>query len=215
MERTSNRYQIIQARPFRHVHDDNPRLTVERLSTDCLDVRELHRADLFRHRELAIRLSLRWPGIVQMRTSPHLIQIELRNQLVPQIIRISWTRCHYGGFRPWLHCPYCDGRAAKLLRGLAGYGCRRCVGNPVYATQRKSTDSRRHFQACKLRLRLGGVASLTAPFPERPSGMHRRTYLRLRHHGEQLEAGLSERLRNKPADYANLGHYCRLDFQMI
>jgi hypothetical protein len=103
--------------------------------------------------------------------------------------------------------PFCQRRVAKLFNGFAGYCCRVCVGNPPYASQTKSAQSRRHFEACKLRLRLGGNASLDAPFPERPKGMHRRTYARLKHRAEQLEAQISSLLRAKAPDYPNLVYY--------
>jgi hypothetical protein len=32
--------------------------------------------------------------------------------------------CHFGGFRPWLHCPHCERRVARLFKGFAGYFCR-------------------------------------------------------------------------------------------
>ena len=188
-----------------HVHID--RSTVEKLAVDCLDVRELQRAGIFRDNWVTLPMvSFRWPAITQMRVARYLIQLELQNQVVPQQIRVSWTRCHYGGARPWLHCP-CGRRVAKLLKGLGGYYCRQCFDSPRYASQTKSTQGRLHFEACKLRLRLGGVASLTEPFPERPRGMHRKTYARLRRRAEELEAGLSSRLRSKPADYASLVYY--------
>jgi hypothetical protein len=76
-----------------------------------------------------------------------------------QRVRVSWTRCHLGGWRPWMHCPYCQARVAKLLNGLGGYCCRACIGNPLYACQAKSSHGRRHFEICKIRLQLGGVAS--------------------------------------------------------
>jgi hypothetical protein len=191
------------------------RPTVEKLADDCLDVRELQRAGIFRDGWVTLRPFLRWSGIVQMRAARYLIQLELSNQVTPQQIRVSWTRCHFGGDRPWLHCSFCKRRVAKLFHGMGAYFCRPCIGNPIYASQAKSTQSRRHFEACKLRLRLDGIASLTAPFPERPRGMHRKTYARLRHRGEKLEAGLSARLRAKPADYPNLIYYLPSDFQLI
>jgi hypothetical protein len=107
-------------------------------------------------RWVTLRPSLRWPRIERMRAARYLIQLELRDQVVHQQIRVSWTGCRFGGARPWLHCPYCQRRVAILVRALAGYSCRNCAGHPVYACQSKSTQARRHFEACKLRLRLGG-----------------------------------------------------------
>jgi hypothetical protein len=87
---------------------------------------------------------------------------------------------------------------------MGGYFCRACLGNPVYACQAKSTHSRQHFEACKLRLKLGGEASPLASLPDRPRGMHRKTYNRIcaRIHG--LESQLPRRVRHKSADYTNL-----------
>jgi hypothetical protein len=137
---------------------------VEKLAVDCLDVRELHRIGIFGDGWITLRPLLRWPAVVKMRAARYLIQLELRNQVVPQQIRVSWTPCHYGGARPWLHCT-CGLRVAKLFKGLGGYYCRQCFDNPRYACQSKSTQGRLHFEACKLRLRLGGEASLSAPVP--------------------------------------------------
>jgi hypothetical protein len=106
-----------------------------------------------------------------------------------------------------MHCPHCQTRVAKLYRGLGGYFCRPCVGNPAYASQRLSAQGRAHYKANKLRLNLGGDAHLTAPFPERPRRMHRRTYDRLLKLGTNLEAGLSLRLKAREPDYPSLIAY--------
>jgi hypothetical protein len=184
------------------------RTTIEKLATDCLDVRDLQRAGLLQGPWVIFEPFLRWPNIQRIRAARYLILLELRNKVVPQQVLVSWTRCHFGGARPWLHC-LCGRRVAKLFHGMGGYFCRPCIGNPPYASQTKSAQSRPHFEACKLRLRIGGVASLTAPFPERPRGMHRKTYARLRRRAERWEAGLSKRIRTKPTDYANLVYYFR------
>ena len=183
------------------------RLTVEKLGDDAIDVRELYRAGLLKGPWVTVRPSFRWPGIVQIRAARYLVQLELCNQVVPQQIRVSWTGCHFGGARPWLQCPFCKRRVAKLYRGLGGYCCRPCIGNPPYTSQTKSTQGRRHFEACKLRLSLNGNASLTQPFPERPRRMHRTTYARILSRAEALEADLSPRMRKRAVDYQNLVYY--------
>ena len=106
-----------------------------------------------------------------------------------------------------MHCPHCQRRVAKLYEGFGGYFCRGCVGNPPYAGQALTTHARPHFQACKLRLRLGGEASPTAPLPERPRRMHQRTYERQKHRLLKLEGGLSRRVRSREPDYPNLVAY--------
>ena len=110
--------------------------------------------------------------------------------------------------RPWLHCPHCHRRVAKLYRALAGYCCRICIGNPPYASQTKSATGRRHFALCKLRIRLGGDAKpRSRGMPDRPRGMRRKKYKILRARIEGLEWVLAKRLRLKRPDYANLACY--------
>jgi hypothetical protein len=182
------------------------RTTIEKLGGDCLDVGTLRRLGIFGNTRRSWS-AFRWPDIAVIRADRYSLELEMPRK-VSQQIRVSWTRCRFGwGLRPWLHCPFCQRRVAKLFNGLAGYCCRACVGNPPYASQTKSTQSRRHFEACKLRVRLGGSPSLIVPFPERPKGMHRRTYARLKHRAEHLEARISSRLRAKPPDYPNLVYY--------
>ena len=78
------------------------RTTVEHLS-DYIDVREFYRAGLLDRPCVAKWSSFRWPKIELMRTDSSLIYIELRNQVTPQFINVSWTYCHFGGYRPWIH----------------------------------------------------------------------------------------------------------------
>jgi hypothetical protein len=182
-------------------------LTVEKLFHDCLDVRFLRRKGFFDDGWVTLGPSLKWPHIARMRLARYLLTLDLRGHSVPQHVRVSWSKVHLGGERPWLHCTHCERRVARLYRGLAGYFCRACVGNPPYASQWLGAQGRAHDQACKLRLRLNGEARLSTPFPERPRGMHRRTYLRLRQEGMRLEAGLSKRMRTRFPDYASLVAY--------
>jgi len=119
------------------------RLTVEELAKDTLDVRELNRAGLMTDDWITLRPSLRWPRIATMSLARYRILVDLRNQSVPQSIQVSWTRCHFGGFRPWLRCPHRERRVARLFKGLAGYFCRACCGNPIYESQRRSPEGAR------------------------------------------------------------------------
>ncbi len=156
-----------------------PRLTVEKLVNNALDVRELHRAGLLAGPWFTLRPSLRWPSIVTMRVARYRLQIGLRHQSVPQSIEVSWTRCNYGGDRPWLHCPYCERRVMRLFKGFGGYCCRTCCGNPIYESQRRSTKARAYLQAYRLRQRLDGSRPVVDALPPRPLGMTRKTYERL------------------------------------
>ena len=182
-------------------------LTVERLSMDCLDVRYLKRLGLLTDERLSLSGGFRWPALQRIISERYWLTLELGRQEIAQNVRVSWTRCHIGGWRPWLHCPYCDKRVAKLLKGLGGYSCRACIGNPRYASQTKSRHGRKHFELCKIRLQLNGEASPLKPFPERPRGMHRKRYLRMKARALELEQDLPAKLRSKPVDYRNLVYY--------
>jgi hypothetical protein len=186
----------------RNPSDD--RLTIEKLARDCLDVRFLKRHGFLEGGWVTVGPSLRWPRIARLRIARYLIILDLQGRSVPQHIRVSWTKMHLGGERPWVHCPHCKKRVDKLYSGLGGYFCRACVGNPPYATQQLSPGGRAHFKACKVRLLLGGEVQLARPFPDRPRHMHRRTYDRLRREGMTLEAGLSQRMRRRFPDCASL-----------
>ncbi len=90
---------------------------------------------------------------------------------------ISWTPCHLGGERPWLHCPSCTRRVAKLYGG-AVFTCRHCM-HLNYPSQQASKRDRALAQAWTLRRRLGcddGPFEYPAEYIRRPKGMHRATF---------------------------------------
>ena len=185
---------------------DITRPTVERLSSDSLDVRELKKFGLLRDQRMILQ-GLRWPALSRIVSSRHWLELDFAGRDTMQRVRVSWTRCHLGGRRPWMHCPYCEKRVAKLLKGMGGYCCRACIGNPFYACQAKSSHGRRHFGICKIRLQLNGYASLLEPFPERPRGMHQKRYERMKARALALEMDLPPKLRGKTVDYGNLVYY--------
>ncbi len=104
---------------------------------------------------------------------------------VEQRVPITWTACHLGGRRPWFICSvysngrYCGRRVAVLYAGGQLFACRRCY-RLAYESQREGLNNRGLGRAQKIRMRLGGSANMLAPFPDKPKGMHRRTYCKLR-----------------------------------
>jgi len=107
---------------------------------------------------------------------------EFFNQTVP----LAWTKCPFGGKRPWFVCTayargrYCGRRVAKLyLGGINGFACRHCYGL-AYASQQESARYRGISRSRKIRMQLGGTANLLDPFPNKLRRMHWRTYQRLR-----------------------------------
>ena len=166
------------------------RMTVEKLANECLAARDLQSAGLLQGPWVTVRPSLRWPGVERMRAARYLVILELRHHPVPQQIRISWTPCHFGGARPWLHCTYCDRRVARMFKGMGGYYCRDCIGNPIYESQRRSKKARAYLKAFRLRQGLGGSRPVLDPLPERPYRMKRVTYNRICADIQRLERPL-------------------------
>lgn len=99
-------------------------------------------------------------------------------QFTSQTIEVECTSCHYGGERPWFLCPEdgCGKRIAHLLFIDGRFICRVCRGRS-YASQKKSKMARAFSQGRKIRKRLGGIFNTCLdPFPDKPKGMHWKTY---------------------------------------
>jgi hypothetical protein len=167
-----------------------PRLTVEELAVDCIDVRELNRKGLLKDRSVTLRPLLRWPQIATMRADRYMIQLNFCNLVTPQYLHLSWTPCHLGGWRPWMRCPHCRKRVARLFMGMGGYFCRACVGNPPYESQLRNNMARVYLRAYRLRERIGGGRPVIDPIRERPCRMWRKTYDQIRAEIEWLERSL-------------------------
>jgi hypothetical protein len=116
---------------------------------------------------------------------------------VHEPVSLDWTNCYFGGERPWFICPGagCGRRVAFLYRLGKYFLCRHCY-DLVYESQRESEMHRALRRAQAIRERLGGSANLMEPFPEKPKGMHWKTYERLwwEHHEAEMEqfAGMRE-----------------------
>jgi hypothetical protein len=104
---------------------------------------------------------------------------------VRQTVPLKWTPCRFGGERPWFICSaysngrYCGCNVTKLYGAGKLFGCRHCHGL-AYASQQESSNQRDLYRAQKIRTRLGGSVSMFEDFPDKPKGMHWRTYDRLR-----------------------------------
>ena len=97
---------------------------------------------------------------------------------------VVWTPCRFGGERPWFTCSvyangtYCGRQVTKLYQTGRLFACRHC-SRLAYASQQESAHDRGLRKAQGIRMRLGGTANMLDDFPEKPKGMHRRTYERL------------------------------------
>ncbi|MDP9481175.1 MAG: hypothetical protein M3R38_36840 [Actinomycetota bacterium] len=113
-----------------------------------------------------------------------------KSEDIKESVPLEWTPCNFGGERPWFICPGAGcGRRVAVLYGPGRYFlCRHCY-DLRYESQRENGTHRALRRAQKIREGLGGSANMTEPFPERPKGMHRRTYERLwwEHHQAETE----------------------------
>jgi hypothetical protein len=109
---------------------------------------------------------------------------------VHEPVTLDWSACNFGGARPWFVCPgdECGRRVAILYSAGRYFLCRHCY-DLSYESQREDKLQRALRRAQKIRERLGGSASLMDPFPEKPKGMHWRTYewLWWRHYEADME----------------------------
>jgi hypothetical protein len=177
-----------------------------------VDVRYLHREGLLKAGHW---FSLRWSragretgsirGVVSRDGQPEQITLLYRHQSgasgewedVREPVHLSWTACNFGGERPWFLCPGAGcGRRVAVLYGPGRYFlCRHCY-DLTYESQRENGMHRALRRAQAIRERLGGSANMMEPFPEKPKGMHWRTYERLwwEHHEAEMEqlAGMRE-----------------------
>ena len=118
---------------------------------------------------------------------------------VDETVPILRVACPFGGTRPYFLCPGvvngvpCARRVAKLFAAGRWFLCRRCY-RLAYASQRETPLDRTLRRANKIRQRLGGEAGLAARFPDRPKGMWRRTYDRLRLQVFEAEMAAEDRI---------------------
>ena len=114
---------------------------------------------------------------------------------VEQPTPILWVPCRFGGRRPYFLCPGrgCGRRVTKLHGGGTYFLSRHCY-RLAYASQCEDHFDRALRRANNIRMRLGGEPGTASLFPERPKGMHRRTYERLQSEVWRAEMLAEEKL---------------------
>jgi len=102
-------------------------------------------------------------------------------------VPLEWTPCHYGGSRPWFRCPASGcGRRVAILYGGSVFACRHCY-QLAYDSQHETPHGRALLKTQAIRVKLGGSPGLADPFPDKPKGMHWRTYYRMRQLADEAE----------------------------
>lgn len=97
-------------------------------------------------------------------------------------VLLTYSHCNYGGTRPWFRCPNtnCNRQVGMLFLAGNYYLCRHCH-NLAYETQSMNEAFRLLEKAQNIREQLGAESlATTDPFPEKPKGMHWKTYSTLR-----------------------------------
>lgn len=124
-------------------------------------------------------------GSIFFRTAGNTIILEYKSrsyssdwESVSERISLDWTRCNYGGLRPWFICPHCHRRVGKLYGAGKYFLCRHCY-NLAYESQREPPRDRGLTKAQNIRNKLGGSMNMFEPFPPKPKGMHWKTYSHL------------------------------------
>ena len=111
---------------------------------------------------------------------------------VAETVRIVRVACRLGGTRPYFICPgvvngiACGRRVAKLHGPGRYFLCRHCY-RLAHASQSEGALDRMHRRVNKIKQRLGDDTGTHFFFPQRPKGMWRRTYERLREQAFEAE----------------------------
>jgi hypothetical protein len=127
---------------------------------------------------------------INVETQTHAVTLKYRSRSygedwsdVEQRVPIAWTPCRFGGERPWFVCSvaangmYCGRSVTKLYGAGRLFACRHCY-QLAYASQQEPARRRGLRKSQKIRMRLGGSPNMLEDFPEKPKGMHWRTYER-------------------------------------
>lgn len=96
------------------------------------------------------------------------------------VVKVTTTPCNLGGVRYWWLCPRC-GRRCRVLHCNRLFVCQRCSGTYYETQKNKDTLTRIDNELTAIRRRLKAKKTLTVTdrLPDRPKGMHWRTYMRL------------------------------------
>ena len=65
------------------------------------------------------------------------IQYEWRGEPMAQEVYFDWTKCNYGGHRPWLICMDCGRRVGVIYLRVKKFACRHCH-NLTYRSSQES-----------------------------------------------------------------------------
>lgn len=93
---------------------------------------------------------------------------------IDETFQCDFTSQHFGGKRRWITCRGC-GHRCRVLYGGRYFRCRQCY-RATYPSQYERFFARGVSRAMRVREKLNGEIGLAYPFPDKPKGMHWRTY---------------------------------------
>jgi hypothetical protein len=166
--------------------------TVEDHQHDCIDAAELNRrCDLLHNGTMELAAGLKWPQVERLFLDRRGIQVLLKSGR-QQVITITWAR-NLNGYRPWLNCPECERRVARVFMDCGRYACRWCHG---WVYQCQATSSKRRIKA-----KLDRIHRLLGHRPwqrtiRRPEYMSRKVFRRLQRQVNHLHRMLERYPRN-------------------
>ena len=100
-----------------------------------------------------------------------------------QVIRLTSTACHFGGFRHWFECPICSGRVGVLFMRASRFACRHCQRLAYDSQSEDMLDrSTRTLQKIESRLAAG-----KGRYAGKPKAMRWRTFDALKSRVYELE----------------------------
>jgi hypothetical protein len=132
-------------------------------------------------------------------TAGHMLQIKITSQrgddgeqVQVTTVCLEATRMHFGGRRLWFRCPRCE-RRCRVIYGTWRIAYQRCH-RLWYCSQRETKEDRATRAMLKIVRRLNpDDPDPCNDLPEKPKGMHWRTYDRLvdRYQGHEEKWGLA------------------------
>jgi hypothetical protein len=184
-------------RAKRRPRRSEPRPVIELLPS--INIHELrHAIPTYQHAVHTLPdVSLRYHELRSIRLAFHAIEL-IDHSGRKQQFALKWVRTYFGRHRAVLLCN-CGRGAIRLFARYGTYRCRACTG-AVYTSQRQDSKGRKRFQACKLRLELGGLPDINEPFAAKRKWAHRKRYQRLRNQAKALETAISPKRFRKPID---------------
>ena len=173
-------WQLARANRRRSRHSE-PRPAVELMPAIC--IHDLRQAIPRNYGTNIYSNPFRYPQVRHMRLSYRSIEI-IDHDARSQIFGIQWIPTYFGKHRAVFVCSSCRGGAIRLFGKDGNYAC---IERSICRKNKRPLVANAS-QACKLRLELGGWPDIHDLMPSRPKWTHRRTYQRIRHQIQALEA---------------------------